>query len=122
MVPYLKGVHHTLNSWRSGSDADGWKSPRTHKPEDLTAEPPTRRGARTQTPPRSQFESRTRDQPPRFVKAVPRFKDDIEALMKLTESETPPKIGVRPKHSAAVWFTFGDASGKGPHPSHDTVP
>jgi hypothetical protein len=47
------------------------------------------------------------------VKAVPRFKDDIAALTKLTESETSPKIGVRPKHSAAVWFTFGEASGKG---------
>jgi hypothetical protein len=32
--------------------------------------------------------------------------------MKLTEYETQPKIGVRPKHSAAVWFVFGDASGK----------
>jgi hypothetical protein len=33
--------------------------------------------------------------------------------MVLTESKTPPKVGVRPKHSASVWFAYGDASGKG---------
>jgi hypothetical protein len=33
--------------------------------------------------------------------------------MVLTKSETPPKLGVRPKHSAVVWIVFGDASGKG---------
>jgi len=25
MYPYLKGVHQTLDSWRSGRDEDGWK-------------------------------------------------------------------------------------------------
>ena len=25
MVPYLKGIHHTLESWRLGRDKDGWK-------------------------------------------------------------------------------------------------
>ena len=25
LVPFLKGVHHTLESWRRGRDADGWK-------------------------------------------------------------------------------------------------
>jgi hypothetical protein len=59
MVPYLKGVHHTLDSWRPGRDADGWKSPRITKPEDLTAEPPT-----TKTPPRNWAGARARDQPP----------------------------------------------------------
>jgi hypothetical protein len=108
MVPYLKGVHHTLDSWRPGRDLDGWKSPRVTKPEDLAAEPPT-----TRSPPERQGGARTRDQPPQFVKAVQRFKKDIEALMALTESKTPPKVGVRPKRSAAVWIGFGDASGKG---------
>jgi hypothetical protein len=93
MVPYLKDVYHTLDSWRSGRDADGWKSLRTYKPEDLTAEPPTR--TRTRAPLRRRFKSRTRDQPPKFVRVVHRFKDDVGAPMKLTESETLPKIGVR---------------------------
>lgn len=25
MVPYLKGIHHTLESWRTGRDKDGWR-------------------------------------------------------------------------------------------------
>ena len=25
LVPYLKGIHHTLESWRFGRDDDGWK-------------------------------------------------------------------------------------------------
>ena len=25
MVPYLKGIHHTLESWRLGRNVDGWK-------------------------------------------------------------------------------------------------
>lgn len=24
MVPFLKGIHHTLESWRSNRDEDGW--------------------------------------------------------------------------------------------------
>jgi len=25
MIPYLKGIHHTLESWRFGRNEDGWK-------------------------------------------------------------------------------------------------
>ena len=25
MAPYLKGLHHTLDSWRAWMDDDGWK-------------------------------------------------------------------------------------------------
>jgi hypothetical protein len=49
MVPYLKGVHHTLDSWRPERDVDGWKFQRVTKPEDLTASgrSPDSRPART---------------------------------------------------------------------------
>ncbi len=33
MVPYPKGVHHTLNSWRPERDADDWKVPRIRRLE-----------------------------------------------------------------------------------------
>jgi hypothetical protein len=33
MVPYLKGVHLTLDSWREGRREDGWK--RSQKEMDL---------------------------------------------------------------------------------------
>jgi hypothetical protein len=28
LVPYLKGIHLTLDSWRSGRNEDGWKRSR----------------------------------------------------------------------------------------------
>jgi hypothetical protein len=108
MVPYLKGIHHTLDSWRPGRDANGWKfkSLRVTKPEDLSAEPPEHGLA-------VEFSPRQRDRPPQTVKAVLRFRKDIEALMRLTVPGAPPKLPVRPSHSASVWFAFGDASGRG---------
>jgi hypothetical protein len=53
------------------------------------------------------------DHKARDKNAIQRFKTDIGTLMIVTKSETPPKLGVRSKHLAAVWFAFGDASEKG---------
>jgi hypothetical protein len=36
MVPYLKGFHLTIEMWRGGRDAEGWKIPEGN--EDLLAE------------------------------------------------------------------------------------
>ena len=43
---------------------------------------------------------------------VPRFKDDLEALTRLTEPELPPLQVVRPSEVVQVFYGFGDASGK----------
>jgi hypothetical protein len=43
---------------------------------------------------------------------VPRFKDDMLALMHMTDSVLPPAVPVRPTNTAAV-FMVGDASGSG---------
>jgi hypothetical protein len=43
---------------------------------------------------------------------VPRLKDDIEALMSLTNFELPPLRVVRPVQVVQVFYGFGDASGK----------
>jgi hypothetical protein len=34
MKPYLKGIHLTLNSWRKGRDAEGWKKRRQEIEDD----------------------------------------------------------------------------------------
>jgi hypothetical protein len=47
------------------------------------------------------------------VRATEQFKDNIRALMTLTRSKTPPRLAVRPNHTAAVWYAYGDASGRG---------
>ena len=30
MIPYLKGIHLSLDSWREGSDMNGWKNSRRY--------------------------------------------------------------------------------------------
>ena len=59
MVPYLKGIYLTLNSWRNGRDEDGWVIPKQlwDEMEELNGLPPP------------------------FVKCVTRLKYDVEALM-----------------------------------------
>ena len=34
MVPYLKGFHLTIESWRDGWDSEGWKLPKARSEED----------------------------------------------------------------------------------------
>jgi hypothetical protein len=47
-----------------------------------------------------------------LIRAVPRLKDNVEALMRLTESNLPPLRVVRPSQVVQVYCGFGDASGK----------
>ena len=68
MVPYLKGIYLTLNSWRAGQDAMGWKIPKQQRDE-----------------------AQARDGPaPKFVKCVARLACDVDALMVLTRRPVPP--------------------------------
>jgi hypothetical protein len=53
------------------------------------------------------------DEPPARVKFTTRMRDDVDALMKLTESATPPERRVRSKLIPWLTYGFGDASGKG---------
>ena len=50
---------------------------------------------------------------PDRVSPAPRLKDDLDALMHLTEAEAPPKRCVRAKHVWGIAYGFGDASGGG---------
>jgi hypothetical protein len=51
------------------------------------------------------------DEAPLVVAAVPRFKNDVNALLDLMEAEKPPLKRVRAKATAKVHYGFGDASG-----------
>ena len=50
--------------------------------------------------------------PPEWVRMVPRFRDDVEALMVLTDYDEPPEIPIRAKNPDAIYIV-GDASGSG---------
>ena len=98
LVPYLKGIHLTLESWRPDRDSEGWKLRARDREEVLQDEEKKRvleGGAPVQ------------------VEKARRFNDDIKAISALTASEKPPKILARPKQGAQAVIIFGDASGEG---------
>ena len=102
MIPYLKGIHLTLDSWRPWRCEDGWKS--------------------TNSEIRAALESKDGDawlnstsllKAPVKVKWVPRLKEDVAALNRLTSDPTPPCRLIRPVRRATVIYSFADASGSG---------
>ena len=103
MVPYLKGIYLTLNSWREGRDADGWPDREMKRRFDEVREKVKNREGP---------ELRSKKGHPVWSKAAPRLKDDLLALMRLTSYEDPPMIPVRPTNSEAC-YVVGDASGDG---------
>jgi hypothetical protein len=70
MLPYLKGVHLTIDSWRAHQDEEGWRISDDG-------------GVPLEEAP---------DTAPGRVKAVPRLVRDLEALEELTMAEEPPAI------------------------------
>ena len=103
MVPYLKGIYLTLNSWRDGRDVEGWPDAEMKRLFDE---------GREKVKHREGPELRSKKGHPVWSKAVPRLKDDLIALMRLTRYEDPPMIPVRPTNSEAC-YVVGDASGAG---------
>lgn len=93
LIPYLKGIYLTLNSWRNGRDKEGW----------LTAEAclAARKG-----------ENQKDGNPPDWVKVISRLEIDIKALMKLTCYEAPPDIPIHASNPNPVYIV-SDASGSG---------
>ena len=91
MVPFLKGIHQTLEMWRPNRDEDGWKIVR----------------------PASQLGPSEHGDPPKFVNAAPRLANDMEALRFLFSSKEPPRRKVRGTTVVEVFYGFGDASKTG---------
>ena len=99
LVPYLKGVHLTIDGWRPDQDEQGWKCG-CQEIEVLW-----KNGVL------DEYDHRTS---PKLIKSVLRYRGDLKALGKLTEPLEPPKQIVRSKKQILhVEYGFGDASGKG---------
>lgn len=102
VVPYLKGLHLTIDSWRPNRDKDGWKSAERDLQEYWDEE-------------RQELVT-WNDWPreaPRSVKPVPRLYEDIECLSKLFDPEDPPIRYIRSAKVYMAIYGFGDASGSG---------
>ena len=91
MVPFLKGIHQTLEMWRPNRDDDGWKLTR----------------------PAIQEVSIDHGEPPQFVDAAPRLAGDMAALQLLFSSVEPPRRKIRGTVVMEVFYGFGDASKTG---------
>ena len=137
MVPYLKGFHLTIEMWRGDRDEDGWplKSPLSRSDEvvddgeicdpDDTLMDYKMEEARCGEPDSlyDASDDAANDESPMvdfprapssgFTQPVPRFIEDIKALMCLSESDSPPLRVIRCKTVFAAVYGFGDASGKG---------
>jgi hypothetical protein len=92
MVPYLKGLHLTLDFWRADRDEDGWRVANTVD-------------ARLEV-------ASEREKPTRYVPMAPRFTGDMKVLLEFFQRDTPPKIPVRPTETSAIYMV-GGASGTG---------
>jgi hypothetical protein len=177
MIPYLRGFHGTLDSWRPKRTADGFdKLLNEEREEDQDVKLPPRKRRRLVSPATGaveedptevqsdlsnysdpklgledeedsveeedscdlEFSTRAAqatkdhqcqsqlplepersdkrghdDEPPARVKFTTRLRDDVDALMKLTDLATPPERRVRSKFITWLTYGFGDASGKG---------
>lgn len=91
LVPYLKGIHLTLDSWRNNRDSKGWK---------LSASDPLF----------SFDDAASSHLPPKVVMPVPQLIMDIQALLALFEPAVPLTRQVHPTSTATVLYGFGDAS------------
>ena len=98
---HLIGYHITIMDWRKNRDQDGWR---------LTAEHLRRRcleGVLEDNEEEEDLEA------PKFVKTSPRLISDVNALLKLSASSSPPLKRFRSGSMSHVYYGFGDASGTG---------
>jgi hypothetical protein len=102
MVPYLIGLHMTIDSWRPNRKADGWR----YTAAEMWL--------------RSEAEDKLEDEDlydhtdaPEMVKAVPRFAWDWRALAELMSNDKPLLQRVRVNRAMKAYYSFGDASGYG---------
>jgi hypothetical protein len=116
MVPYLKGLHLTLDSWRPGRSKSGWKievaTQEGLDEEDMDGCELSNVIDERIQPLVDDHGAPGQDKPPEFVQAVSRLQQDVDMLYRLTQSKSPPAVLVRPV-KVMVGYLVGDASGSG---------
>jgi hypothetical protein len=136
MKPHLKGFHLSLETWRGGQDAKGWRLRETPH-QDLMDDPILEEMAKAGVDIdgfqeegavesmediklwhliRSSTGSSSSSKGPilGLTAAVRRFRQDLEALLQLTQSEKPILQRLRSANCLmAAFYGFGDASSSG---------
>lgn len=112
MPPYLKGLHLTIDSWRSGRKQDGWKAKKP-KYKFVIWEWEGEQWLDVRPDEYAEL-TKDDDKTPELVLPVARLYRDVEALTELFSSETPSVSVLRPQGSMTTTaYLMGDASGKG---------
>lgn len=111
MVPFLKGFYLTLNGWRPGRHADGWKM----KDKDWLAFLRTKvySGEMTEEEVARMLEDQEDSPSSGLVRAVERLCWDVTALLTLMNSELPAEVTLRVSRVLFALYGFADASGTG---------
>jgi hypothetical protein len=102
LVPYLKGLHLTADSWREGRDSEGWKMTRAALEAYLASRGDEAADLIPVDP-----------EAPKEVTPVPRLERDLLSLSELMEGEEPAERVIRAKTIVHIVYGFGDASGTG---------
>ena len=113
IMPYLKGIYLTMESWRVGRDEDGWKLSTKGWIEALAGEFEDGMKDMSLNEGKAFYKERKQGPVKEEVKVVPRLKGDLIALQDLFSSVTPPRRLVRGKAISEFIYGFGDASGAG---------
>jgi hypothetical protein len=94
ITPYLKGMHLTLDGWRSNRDEEMWKFS-SDLWDTLKEDLPPLNG------------------PPTDLEPAPRLASDVKCLLHLLDSPTPPTRMIRCTQRLVVIYGFVDASAAG---------
>ena len=114
ILPFLRGFHNTIDSWRDGRDVEGWKSSDVDSGWLDVLNHNLFSGKINQ----HEFDfllgsRKASDQPPKYVLPAPRLFDDLEVLQSIFKEELPAKMPIRHSKTAEVYYGFYDASGRG---------
>ena len=117
MIPYLKGLHLSAETWRENQYKEGYKLKEEVGDEIAVASGSTLGSVEGDARVRHHLPWDERGKVKHApadgrIQAVPRWKKDLEALKILTDFALSPLRVVRPSHSVNVYYGFGDASGK----------
>jgi len=102
LVPFLKGLHLTVDSWRVGRDDEGWRMSHLQIEAMLAA-----RGEEAAELIPLESEA------PEKVFPVPCLEQDLLSLEALMKADQPAERVIRAKTTVHVVYGFGDASGTG---------
>ena len=108
MMPFLRGLYLTMNSWRSMRDGDGWKLSR--RAYDVYMSQSRRAGQGLD--PEIQVAD-DEEGAPSLVRAVPRLYGQLLALQLIFSGDEPGLRLIRGASILELLYIFGDASGAG---------